>query len=102
LEKTLERQVTVTTDFMDRDVVGVSGSSDFRLVSVMTIRRGFLRGVRHFELIHAAPEKGELMAQFLGSITRMRTPFRLRCWFPTCRKITASWRIPCPNGDHDA
>jgi excinuclease ABC subunit C len=66
LEKTLERQVTVTTDFMDRDVVGVSGNSDFRLVSVMTIRRGFLRGVRHFELIHAAPEKGELMAQFLG------------------------------------
>jgi excinuclease ABC subunit C len=32
----------------------------------MTLRRGFLQGVRHFELTHAAPEKGELVAQFLG------------------------------------
>ncbi len=66
LEKTLERQVTVTTDFLDRDVIGISGSSDFRLVTVMTIRRGFLQGVRHFEIVHAAPEKGELVAQFLA------------------------------------
>ncbi len=65
LEKTLERQVTVTTDFIDRDVIGISGSSDFRLVTVMTLRRGFLQGVRHFEIDHAAPEKGELVAQFL-------------------------------------
>lgn len=66
LEKTLERQVTVTTDFMDRDVVGISGNSDFRLITVMTLRRGFLQGARHFELAHAAPEKDELIAQFLG------------------------------------
>ncbi|MCB2146184.1 MAG: excinuclease ABC subunit UvrC [Deltaproteobacteria bacterium] len=65
LEKTIERQVTVTTDFLDRDVIGISGNSDFRLVTVMTLRRGFLQGVRHFEIIHAAPEKGELVAQFL-------------------------------------
>jgi excinuclease ABC subunit C len=66
LEKTLERQVTVTTDFLDRDGIATSGSSDFRIVTVMTLRRGFLQGVRHFELTHAAPEKGELVAQFLG------------------------------------
>jgi excinuclease ABC subunit C len=66
LEKTLERQVTVTTDFLDRDVIGITGSSDFRLVTVMTIRRGFLQGVRHFEIVHAATEKGELVAQFLA------------------------------------
>jgi excinuclease ABC subunit C len=66
LEKTVERQVTVTTDFLDRDVIGISGSSDFRLVTVMTIRRGFLQGVRHFEIVHAATEKGELVAQFLA------------------------------------
>ncbi len=66
LEKTLERQVTVTTDFLDRDVIGTSGGSDFRIVTVMSLRQGFLQGVRHFELAHAAPEKGELMAQFLG------------------------------------
>ena len=66
LENTLERQVTVTTDFLDRDVIATSGSSDFQIVTVMTLRRGFLQGVRHFELTHAAPEKGELMEQFLG------------------------------------
>jgi excinuclease ABC subunit C len=66
LEKTLERQVTVTTDFIDRDVIGISGNSDFRLVTVMTLRRGVLQGVRHFELVQAAPEKGELVGQFLG------------------------------------
>jgi excinuclease ABC subunit C len=66
LEKTLERQVTVTTDFVDRDVIAISGSSDFRIVTVMNLRRGFLQGVRHFELTHAAPEKSELMEQFLG------------------------------------
>ncbi|MGA6924752.1 MAG: excinuclease ABC subunit UvrC, partial [Desulfosarcina sp.] len=66
LEKTLERQVTVTTDFLDRDVIGTSGAIDFRIVTVMTLRRGFLQGVRHFELVHAAPDKGDLVAQFLG------------------------------------
>lgn len=66
LEQTLERQVTVTTDFLDRDVIGISGSTDFRIVTVMTLRRGFLQGVHHFELKHAAPEEGELVAQFLG------------------------------------
>jgi len=66
LEQTVARQVTVTTDFLDRDVIGISGNSDFRLVTVMTLRRGVLQGVRHFEIIHAAPEKGELVAQFLA------------------------------------
>lgn len=66
LKKTLERQVTVTTDFLDRDVIGISGNQDFRLVTVMTLRRGFLQGVRHFELPHGPPEMGELVAQFLG------------------------------------
>lgn len=65
-EQTLERQVSVTTDFLDRDVIGISGNSDFQVVSVMTLRRGYVQGIRHFELIHAAPERGELMAQFLG------------------------------------
>lgn len=66
LEKTVERQVSVTTDFLDRDVIGTSGNSDFRIVTVMTLRRGKLQGVRHFELVHATPEGGELIAQFIG------------------------------------
>ena len=66
LERTLERQSSVTTDFLDRDVIGICGSNDFRLVTVMTLRRGFLQGVRHFEFTQAAPEKPELVSQFIG------------------------------------
>ncbi|MDL2320953.1 excinuclease ABC subunit UvrC [Desulfosarcina sp. OttesenSCG-928-B08] len=66
LEKTLERQVMVTTDFTDRDVIGISGNSDFRVMAVMTVRRGYLKGVQQFELTRAAPEEGELVAQFIG------------------------------------
>jgi excinuclease ABC subunit C len=66
LERTLERQSSVTTDFLDRDVIGICGNSEFRLVTVMTIRRGFLQGVRHFEFTQAAPELAELVSQFIG------------------------------------
>jgi len=66
LEKTLERQVTVTTDFMDRDVIGVSGNTEFRIVTLMSLRRGFLQGIRHFELTQVPAEPGELVAQFVG------------------------------------
>ena len=66
LEKTLERQVTVTTDFLDRDVIGISGNIYFRILSVMTLRRGFLQGIRHFELTQVPAEPAELVAQFLG------------------------------------
>lgn len=66
LEKTLERQVTVTTDFLDRDVIGISGDTEFRILTVMTLRRGFLQGIRHFELTQVPAEPGELIAQFMG------------------------------------
>ena len=66
LEKTLERQVTVTTDFLDRDVIGISGNIDFRVLTVMTLRRGFLQGIRHFELTQVPAEPAELVTQFLG------------------------------------
>lgn len=66
LEKTLERQVTVTTDRMDRDVIGISGNSDFCLITVMTLRRGVLQGVRHFEFTQTVLEKRALIAQFLS------------------------------------
>ena len=66
LEKTLERQITVTSDFLDRDVIGMAGNSDFRLITVMNLRRGVLQGIQSFEFDHAAPEKDELLAQLLG------------------------------------
>ncbi len=66
LEKTVERQVTVTTDFLDRDVIGMHGNNEFKILTIMNLRHGFLQGIRHFELTQAAPEQGELISQFLG------------------------------------
>ena len=70
LEKTLERQVTVTNDFVDRDVIGLAGSTEFRILTLMTIRRGVLLGARHFELFHVPDESRELVAQFMGQYYR--------------------------------
>lgn len=66
LEKTLERQVTVTTDFLDRDVIGFSGNAEYKIVTVMTLRRGFLQGIRNVELIHVPDAPGDLVSQFMG------------------------------------
>lgn len=48
LEKTLERQVTVTTDFKDRDVIGMAFEEGASAAAMLRVRRGFLLGSRQF------------------------------------------------------
>ena len=48
LEKTVEKQIAVTTDFVDRDVIGVARNEILALVVVLLIRKGFLQGVREY------------------------------------------------------
>ncbi len=89
LEKTLERQVSVTTDFLDRDVIGISGNPDFKLICVMTLRRGYLQGIRYFELLNAAPEAGELVAQFLGQFYQHTREIPVEVLVPVLPENTA-------------
>lgn len=48
LEKTLERQVSVTTDFMDRDVIGMAFGQGASAAAMLRVRGGFLLGSRQF------------------------------------------------------
>lgn len=48
IRKTLERQVAVTTDFMDRDVFAVARENENSIITVLVIRGGYLQGTRHF------------------------------------------------------
>lgn len=62
LEKTLEKQVAVTTDFGDRDVFATAVSSRACLVTMLVIRGGFLQGSRHFVFHSALATEEELLA----------------------------------------
>jgi excinuclease ABC subunit C len=68
LERTLERQITVSNDFSDRDVVGIVLEDDISVVTLLRVRGGFLLGSRHFvfeETLGAAEEQlGAFVKQY--------------------------------------
>jgi len=48
LEKTVEKQIVVITDFIDRDVIGIAKNEMMTLVVMLFVRKGHLQSVRHF------------------------------------------------------
>jgi excinuclease ABC subunit C len=48
LQRTIEKQIAVTTDFQDRDVFAIVRSNGSALVMVFNVVGGFLKGTRHF------------------------------------------------------
>ncbi len=68
LERTLERQVTVSNDFSDRDVVGIVLEEDISVVTLLRVRGGYLMGSRHFvfeETVGSAEEQlGAFVKQY--------------------------------------
>jgi excinuclease ABC subunit C len=65
LEKTLERQVSVTSDFKDRDVVAMVGKDDITAVVLLRVRGGFLLGSRQFDFESAVGTDERKMSAFL-------------------------------------
>lgn len=65
LEKTLQKQVAVTTDFKDRDVLGMAGSADFSVITLLFVRGGFLMGTRHFSFQETMSTQQEAFGAFL-------------------------------------
>lgn len=65
LERTLEKQVATTTDFRDRDVVGIARHERAALMMVLFIRGGFLLGNRPFYLPEAVASDGEMISSFI-------------------------------------
>ncbi len=62
LQKTMEKQVAVTTDFGDRDVFAAAVSPRAGLVTMLVIRGGFLQGSRHFVFHDTLASGEELLA----------------------------------------
>jgi len=66
LEKTIERQIAVTTDLKDRDVIVAARGEDVSLVTLLIVRGGFLQGSRHFVFADSIATDVELIRAFIG------------------------------------
>jgi len=65
LERTLEKQVATTTDFKDRDVLGMARQGRAALMMVLFIRGGFLLGNRPFYLSETVLSDAEMITSFV-------------------------------------
>ncbi len=65
LERTIEKQIVVTTDFNDRDVFALARSQGFSVVTVLSVRNGFLTGSRHYSFSETISTEGEMLSAFI-------------------------------------
>jgi excinuclease ABC subunit C len=65
LERTVEKQIAVTTDFKDRDVFAIARSTKFSVITVMSVRGGFLKGTRHYNFSETISTGEEMLAAFI-------------------------------------
>ncbi len=65
VERTLQKQVSVTTDFMDRDVVAVAGRSGLSVIQILFVRGGFLQGSRHYTVEEPLSTDAETLGAFI-------------------------------------
>jgi excinuclease ABC subunit C len=65
LERTLEKQVATTTDFKDRDVLGMAREDGAALMMVLFIRGGFLLGTRPFYFSGTVASDTEIITSFV-------------------------------------
>mgnify|MGYP000076592670 CR=1 FL=1 len=65
IEKTLERQIAVTADMMDRDVIACHGDQGRAVVTLLFVRSGYVVGTRHFHFDMTWNGISEIMGAFL-------------------------------------
>jgi excinuclease ABC subunit C len=65
LERTLEKQVATTTDFRDRDVLGMARQGRAAMMMVLFIRSGFLLGHRPFYISETVVSDAEMITSFV-------------------------------------
>ncbi len=66
LEKLVEKQVVVTRDFRDRDILAVAGSEVLSVVTQLTVRNGYLLGSRHFKAEKFLADDREIIGAFIS------------------------------------
>jgi excinuclease ABC subunit C len=65
LETTLEKQVSVSADFLDRDAVGIFKGNEICCITLLMVRRGFLVGTQHFEVQQPLSAPEEVVSAFV-------------------------------------
>ena len=65
LEKTLEKQLSVSADLKDRDVLALVTSSDHAMITMLYVRGGFLLGKRQFVFEKVLATEEDILAGFL-------------------------------------
>jgi len=65
LEQVIEKQLAVTNDFKDRDAIGIAGSHEHSMITVLFVRSGFLLGTRHFNFSEIMSTREEMIQAFI-------------------------------------
>jgi len=65
LKTTLEKQVTVTTDFIDRDVLGIASKHGNFMITQLVIRSGFLVGSHNYDFTDDLATEMEILDAFV-------------------------------------
>jgi excinuclease ABC subunit C len=73
LQRTTEKQVAVTTDFLDRDVFAVAALDGEAVITHMEVHGGFLAGTRHFSFSESMAPEGEVLGLFIRQFYESRT-----------------------------
>jgi len=64
-QKITEKQVVVSTDFVDRDVISIARDSQYSLVLVLIIREGVVLGIHQYSLKDVISSDSEIIGAFL-------------------------------------
>ncbi len=65
LKRTMEKQVSVCTDFKDRDVFAIARIPDLAVMTRLHIRGGFLLGIQHFDFNQTLATDAEALSSFI-------------------------------------
>lgn len=70
IERTVEKQISMSTDFTDRDVMGIAESSGHVVAALLYIRGGYLLGSRHFSFFELLSSGAEAAGAFIRQYYR--------------------------------
>ena len=65
LERTIEKQIAVTTDFKDRDIFASASSMQISVITLLSVRGGFLSATRHYNFSQIIATESEMIAAFI-------------------------------------
>ncbi|MFP4477181.1 MAG: excinuclease ABC subunit UvrC [Desulfatibacillaceae bacterium] len=65
LNKTVEKQVAVTTDFMDRDVIALAREPEGSMATILFVRGGKIVGSRHYPFLESLGSDVDILENFV-------------------------------------